>query len=132
MLEKHPELRAVSLKWDIRDVNGPVEVELVGSFFTVAAKRVEPADGKGWPIKIYRDSIRLIGSGDRFSYSVPDGIWRIYSFNKTFHKGLDSGSVNYLDRRLPGAFIDIVHEKYAERFGDELGKTVAEIGRAHV
>jgi len=125
VLERHPELQAVSLKWDVQDVKGPAEVKLGASFFTVTAKRVEPADGKGWPIKIHRDSIRLIGSGDGFNYCVPEGVWRIYTFNKAFHKGIDSGSVNCLDRRLVKAFTDIVHEKYAERFSDEFGKTVA-------
>ena len=125
VLEKNPELKAVSLRWTVQDIKGPSEIKLPASFFTVTAKRVEPADSNGWPTKIERDSIMLIGSGDEFSYSVPEGTWRIYTFNKEFHKGLDGGSVNCLDRRLPKVFIELVHEKYAQHLKGELGKTVA-------
>ena len=125
VLKKHPELKAVSLKWTIQDIKGPLEVKLPASFFTVTAKRVEPADSNGWPIKIERDSIKLIGSAGAFNYSVPEGIWRIYTFNKEFNTSIYGGGVNCIDRNLPEAFIELVHEKYAEHLKDELGKTIA-------
>ncbi|HPS54847.1 MAG TPA: glycosyl hydrolase [Sedimentisphaerales bacterium] len=124
VLEKNPELKAVSLRWAVQDIKGPSEVKLPFSFFTVAAKKADPLDSSGWPIKIEYDSITIIGSGDEFYYSVPEGTWRIYTFNKEFHAGMDGSNVNYLDRRLPEVFLGLVHEKYAEHLKGELGKTV--------
>jgi hypothetical protein len=77
------------------------------------------------PVTILSKTIQMIGSGDAFSWQVPEGgDWRIYVFNKYFQAGMDGGAVNSIDDRLAKAFIDIALEPYARRLGDKLGKSI--------
>ena len=121
VLEAHPELAAVSLKWDTRDVAGGAGVHLPESFFTVAAKMDEP-DAPN--TRIVSSSLTLIGSGEAFDWRAPVGKWRVYSFSKYHQPGWDGGKVNYLDRRLADIFVSLAHEPYANRFGDRMGKSI--------
>ena len=56
------------------------------------------------PATIRSATLRLIGSGDKFSWTAPieGGWWRVYSFKKSV-----GGDVNVLDTRLAAAFVDI-------------------------
>jgi len=73
------------------------------------------------PARIQSESLRILGSGPAFAWRAPEGRWRVYSFEKRFHAGVDGGKVNYIDRRLTPAFIEIAHEPYAEALGARMG-----------
>ena len=129
VLEAHPELAAVSLRWDILSFSGKKQVNIPESFFTVAAQVAESvanlSDISMTYIKIKSSSLQIIGSGKPFSWQVPEGTWRIYVFNKYHHAGWDGGDVNYLDRRLPEEFIKIAHVPYADKMGERIGKSIS-------
>jgi hypothetical protein len=127
VLKAHPDLEAVSLRWDIQSYSGKKQVKIPESFFTVAAQIADSTTNifniSSPNIKIRSSSLQVIGSGNPFTWQVPEGKWRIYIFNK-YHHPAHGGKVNYLDRRLPKAFIEIAHEPYAERFGKRMGKSI--------
>lgn len=75
------------------------------------------------PAEIDSASLQVIGEGGAFDWTAPEGEWRIYSFEK-FHLSWSGSAVNYLDERLPEAFIKIAYEPYAEHFGERLGETL--------
>ncbi len=127
VLRSHTELAAASLEWEVFTVTGGEEIELPGSFFTVAAKYADPAKNSTgpWEMKILSSTLGVIGSGPAFTWKSPEGKWRIYSFSKYHHAGIDGGDVNYIDRRLPKAFIDIAHEPYVKHFPKQMGKSIS-------
>jgi hypothetical protein len=97
----------------------------------VAAAVVGNADAAPWnlsslpaPIKIKSDTLKILGAGKAFPWQAPAGTWRVYSFTKYHHAGIDGGKVNYIDRRLPKVFLDIAHESYAARFGPRMGRSI--------
>jgi hypothetical protein len=70
-------------------------------------------------------SLRVIGGGKPFSWKAPEGAsWRVYTFRKYFHPGIDGGKTNSIDSRLAKAFIDVALEPYARRMGDRMGKSI--------
>jgi hypothetical protein len=70
---------------------------------------------------IKSESLKVIGSGEPFNWSVPkNGDWRIYSFS-TYHHDCRP---NVLDDRLGQAFIKIAHEPYEHYFGKRMGKAL--------
>lgn len=70
------------------------------------------------PATIISDSIQVIGHGTAFQWKAPEsGNWRVYSFSKQ----LRDGDVNYLDRRLPGVFIQEACVPYEQNAGNFLG-----------
>jgi hypothetical protein len=129
VLAAHPDLRAVSLSWETRDVPGGSETGVPASFFAVAAEVSPTASmatepGRG-PAVILSRTLQVIGSGAPFSWKAPaGGAWRIYVFNTYSHPGADGSDVNYLDSRLAPTFIEIALEPYARRLGDRLGRSV--------
>ncbi|MEW6743928.1 MAG: glycosyl hydrolase [Planctomycetota bacterium] len=76
------------------------------------------------PTTIRSQTLQLIGEGDSRSWTAPDGAWRVYVFTQYHHAGIDGGDVNYIDHRLPQAFIEIAHEPYAAHVGNELGQSI--------
>jgi hypothetical protein len=120
VLKAHPELAAQSLSWTTTDTAAGQRVRLPGSFFTVAAQLA--ADGA-----IRSSTLKVIGKGAPFSWTAPEGKWRIYSFSKYHHAGSDGSPINYLDARLPKAFMDIAYEPYARHFGSRMGKNLCGI-----
>lgn len=78
------------------------------------------------PVWIRSSTLRLIGQGAAFNWSVPDGeMWRIYVFNKFYHPGAADGQqCNSIDSRLSQAFIEIALEPYATNFGDQMGSSI--------
>lgn len=125
LLEQHPELRAETLHYEIREVSGNQTIHLDESFFTVAANCKGPLGVKS--TKIISSTLRIISRGDAMDWDVPAGCWRIYRFIKrpqslTLKEGVSN--VNYLDRRLPKYFINLAHRPYEERFGNHFGKTI--------
>ena len=75
------------------------------------------------PVEIDVASLKVIAEGDAKSWTAPPGEWRIYSFNK-YHNAWKGSPINYLDERLPEAFMKIAYEPYLKYFGDRLGKTL--------
>jgi hypothetical protein len=125
VIKAHPELAAKSLKWQIIDVDEGTLTVLPESFFTIAAKFAEPGAERNSPItKINSSTLEVIGSGSAFTWRAPTGKWRVYSFTKYHHRRYGQGDVNYLDRRLPQAYIEIALEPYEDYFGDRLGKSI--------
>lgn len=130
VLKEHPELRAESLRWEILDVPGGNEVALPTSFFTVAAQVDKPLDyktpdAKYIPALIRSRTLQVIGDGAPFAWRAPaEGMWRVYSFNKSDHAGVDGGQVNYIDARLAPAFIRIALEPYDKRMARRLGRSI--------
>ena len=148
VLQENPDFHARSLQCHAIDCESGKPVEIGPSFFTVAA-RVEaigpaPAEppvrnepGKPPepqsinrpqphpPAVIQFQSLRLIGSGDTFTWTPPDaGPWRVYRFTEYYHPGADGGRLNYLDDRLAPAFLRQAHEPYARRFGERMGRSI--------
>ncbi len=148
VLKENPDLYARSLQCHTIDCPAGKTVEVGPSFFTVAAcvekilpPPAEPAakkDSQGQPEPqsinqpkphqpaiIQSKSLRLIGSGDAFTWQTPaDGDWRIYRFTQYYHPGADGGRLNYLDDRVAPAFLRLAHEPYAKRFGDKMGRSI--------
>ncbi|MFH2067919.1 MAG: glycosyl hydrolase [Candidatus Omnitrophota bacterium] len=128
LLEKHPELRAETLYYEIREVLGGQTIHLDESFFTVAAR----CEGGSWKnsAKIISSTLDVISQGPERDWDVPpppSGYWRIYRFVKRLRNMPEVWgrcNVNYLDRRLPGHFIELAHQPYEERFGEYFGKTI--------
>jgi hypothetical protein len=116
VLKTHPELEAKYLDWKRYEVKGKSPVSYNSIDFAVAAKL---SGGK-----IDASSLIIIGEGDNIKWTAPEGDWVIYAYTKKYHPGIDGGKVNYLDPRVMETFIPIVHEQYAKKFGDEMGKTI--------
>ncbi|MGE5741284.1 MAG: glycosyl hydrolase, partial [Candidatus Aminicenantes bacterium RBG_16_66_30] len=129
VLDANPDLRAVSLSWETREVRGGSEAQVPASFFAVAAElgpAAFSASGPGQgPAMILSRTLRVIGAGAPFSWKAPaGGTWRIYVFSSYSHAGADGSNVNYLDSRLAPAFIETALEPYARRLGGRLGRSV--------
>lgn len=76
------------------------------------------------PATIRSETLESIGAGEAFTWSPEVGSWRVYSFAKVHHPGIDGGNVNYLDRRLIPTFLELAHEPYEEAFGEEMGASI--------
>ncbi len=126
VLAKFPELKAVSLGWDTMEVPAAQTIHVPESFFVVAARLAtgEPA-AENAQVRIESKTLDVIGSGQPFDWTAPDGAWRLYVFYKIHQPGLDRGDVNYLDRRLAQAYIDIAYEPYKPHFKDQFGKSMS-------
>ena len=124
VVEEYPDLAAISLKWDIVDVQGDTLIKLPESFFTVAAQHDLKSIKSNKDFLMKSNTLKLIGRGKAFDWKVPGGKWRVYSFNKYHHIGIDGGDVNYLDLRLPKIFIDIAHQPYADYLGEKMGSSI--------
>jgi hypothetical protein len=98
-----------------------------------AAHEISDIGGSPWysvsyPAKIatvFSNTLQLIGAGDSFNWKAPqEGMWRVYAFNRYFAGGIDGGTVNTIDDRLSGAFIEIALEPYAQRLGSKMGSSI--------
>lgn len=116
VLKQHPELEAKYLDLKRHEIKGKSTVKYDSIDFAIAAKLF---DGK-----IDASTLRLIGEGNSVTWTAPDGDWVVYTYKKKFHSGVDGGRVNYLDPKLMKVFIPIVHEKYARRFSNDMGKSI--------
>jgi len=126
VLKQHPELKAVSLNWQIIDAAGGTEVNVPACFFAVAARLDNPGTpGTNDTATIYSKTLKVIGTGEAFAWKAPQGeTWRVYAFSKYNRNGIDGGAVNAIDDRLAKAFIEIALEPYAKRLGGKLGKSI--------
>jgi hypothetical protein len=124
MLQEHPDLQAMSLKWEIQEVGAGETAQLPESFFTVAA---EIGAGK----QIRSATLKVLGGGQAFAWTAPAGHWRVYSFSKYPHSGLDGSPICYLDERLPDLVIQMVHEPYVRKFGQRLGRNMIGVFMDH-
>lgn len=116
VLKQHPELEAKYLDWKRHEVKGKSTIQYDSVDFAVAGKMVNK--------KIDASSLQLIGEGNNLKWTAPEGNWVVYTYAKKFHAGFDGGKVNYLDPKLMEAFIPLVHEQYAKRFGNDMGKSI--------
>ncbi len=98
----------------------------------VKASVVTAAGGAPWntrfhqadrQVQIDASSLRVIGGGKPFEWTVPPGEWRVYTFTK-YHVSWSGSPVNYLDERLPNLFMKLAYEPYERHFGDRLGRTL--------
>jgi hypothetical protein len=122
VLEKNPHLRAASLNWHCLYGKNGKQIKIPKSLFAVAA---EIADSDQSEKDIIRgSSLKIIGGGSEFLWTVPKSSWKIYVFKSYFHSGYDGGNVIYLDRRLASEFIRIAHKPYL-KFEEEFGKRIA-------
>lgn len=121
VLEAHPELKGLSLGWDVLDVQaGQGSIAVPESFFVTAVRLLDaPTEGGSL---LESKTLKVIGSGEPFTWASPGGHWRLYVFKKIHQPGLDRGDVNYLDRRLAPAYIDIAYAPYESYFGKRLGQ----------
>ncbi len=117
VLKQNPELAAQSLEWKKQIVNGPGQVDLPASKFTVAGRLSETG-------KITAGTLTIIGENQAFRWEIPAGKWVVYSYNTYHHPGVDGGEVNYLDDRLMDTFIPIAHESYEQHFKDQMGNAI--------
>jgi len=116
VLKQHPELEAKYLDWKRYEVKGKSTVQYDSVDFAVAGKMLNK--------EIDASSLQLIGEGNNLKWTAPEGNWVVYTYAKKFHAGLDGGKVNYLDPKLMDTFIPLVHEQYAKRFGNDMGKSI--------
>ena len=116
VLKQHPELEAKYLDWKRYKVKGKSTVRYDSIDFAVAGKLVNNT--------IDASSLQIIGEGNHLKWTAPPGEWIVYTYTKKFHPGIDGGKVNYLDPKLMEVFIPLVHEQYAKRFGNDMGKTI--------
>jgi hypothetical protein len=116
VLEQHPELKAQSLKWERRQIDGPTTFELPDALFSVAAQLSH--DGL-----INASSLKIIEHGQE-SWSAPSGTWVLYAYKLFHHAGADGGKVNYLDPKLMDVFIPIAHESYEKQFKEKMGSSM--------
>ena len=154
VLANNPDMWAVSLYWHTRDVAAGTVVELPASFFTVVAqldssislvelhsqresqKHQATKDSleliPHLPARIISNSLKVINQEGEFVWQAPPaGDWRIYSFFKYYHPGVDGGRLNYLDRRLPGEFIQVAYQPYVKRLGEQFGGTIPGVFADH-
>jgi len=116
VLKQHPELEARYLDWRRHEVKGKSTVQYDSIDFAVAGKMINKT--------IDASSLQLIGEGNKLKWTAPQGDWIVYTYTKKFHAGFDGGKVNYLDPKLMDVFIPLVHEQYAKRFGNDMGKSI--------
>ena len=116
VLQQHPELEAKYLDWKRYEVQGGSTVQYDSIDFAVAGKIIDST--------IDASSLQLLGEGAHIKWTAPEGRWAVYTYQKKFHAGIDGGKVNYLDPKLMEVFIPIVHEQYAKRFGNDMGRSI--------
>ncbi len=86
--------------------------------------RLPAAGSRRAPAVIRSSTLRVIGAEPAFAWQPDAGSWRVYSFAKAHHPGIDGGEVNYLDRRLIPAFLEIAHAPYVSRLASQLGRSI--------
>lgn len=73
--------------------------------------------------EIQSATLQIIGGGKPFAWQIPEGVWRIYSFQQ-FHTGHWGSPINNLDERTPDAFMEIAYKPYVQYFGDRLSQSL--------
>jgi len=108
----HPELRGRILRRAVEEVLGPTEVALGVPEGTVAVVGMEKAKAQ------VEDLTAYVRSGT-LSWSAPAGTWAIWFFVDEPQGGSD-----LLNPRVGQRFLQLTHERYAERVGREFGRTI--------
>jgi hypothetical protein len=121
VLSQQPDLQAISLKWECLYVNEGRTVEIPASFFTVAARL--DTSGEDAADVLLSNTLKVVGEGEAFTWTAPEGYWKVFIFHQYFHPGWDGGDVNYLDKRLAREFIEIAHKPY-RKLEDKFGKSI--------
>lgn len=128
----HPELRAVRLRMECRDVAGPQkDVAIIPapfwgeeSYVSIVAYQ-RSADG----ISVMGEGIQLLPAlqDGLLWWDIPDGNWRIYYVIRTYRDGL-ARKKNYIDmmsKESCQAMIHAVYEPHYEHFKEYFGNTFA-------
>jgi hypothetical protein len=137
VLEGHPEFEAQGLFYDfkdiqVRDKKGMNSVQEViwqipegTPFYVVRYALTREGHINGKPLDLTNSVI-----DGKVKLSLEPGSWRILAFvtNRLFdgtHAVLTGGPyINILDPDAVKRFIEITHESYYERFGNDFGKTI--------
>ncbi len=131
VFEGHPEYRMSAVFLRAReDVDGgaiELAFELDPNLEQPVAAVAVPVDDEGSPVGFPQSAVLLNDGleGNLLSTELPEGRWRIYVFVRRIYVGGFFGG--YLDTLNPDAvrrFIELTHEKYAERFGEDFGATI--------
>ncbi|WP_380869142.1 glycosyl hydrolase [Sphingobacterium corticis] len=115
VLEQRPDLEAQHLDWKRTVVHAGKSVSYDSIDFAVAGRLI---DGK-----LDGSTLKLLGE-KKVSWKVPKGEWVVYTYTKKFHAGFDGGRVNYLHHELAETFIPLVHERYEQEVGAQMGKAI--------
>lgn len=129
-IEQHPELRAVRLRMECRDVAGPQgDVAIMPaplwdeeSYVSIVAyRRVE--DGN----RVTGEGIQLMPlmKDGLLWWDIPEGIWRVYYVIRTYRDGL-ARKKNYIDMMSEEscrAMLHAVYEPHYEHFKEYFGNT---------
>lgn len=131
-IEKHPELRAVSLRVSYLDYAGPqTEMALIPepleegeSYVSVVAYRRKERGNR-----LSGEGIQLLKNFDQglLWWDIPEGIWRIYYVIRT-HVACNSRRENYIDMMSPAsckAMLQAIYEPHYEHFSEYFGNTFA-------
>jgi hypothetical protein len=116
VLQQHPGLEAKYLKPQRYTVDGGTTVQYDSVDFAVAGEFMHG--------RIKASTLQLIGEGRDIKWTAPAGNWVVFTYIKKTHAGIDGGKVNYLDPDLMEVFIPLVHEQYAQQFGNKMGTTI--------
>ncbi|KPL09242.1 MAG: hypothetical protein AMS26_23100, partial [Bacteroides sp. SM23_62] len=117
VLASRPDLKATSLRYARKTVEGGTAIEIPQSKFSVAARLNERG-------QILSGTLEVIGGGPALEWEVPAGRWAVWSYETYHHAGIDGGLVNYLDTGLMDVFIPIAHEPYEARFKRDMGRSI--------
>jgi len=117
VLESRPDLKASSLRYSKKTVEGVKLIEIPESKFSVAGRLNENG-------QIITGTLEVIGEGPAFEWKPPAGTWAVWSYETYHHAGIDGGLVNYLDTVLMDVFIPIAHEPYEARFKKDMGSSI--------
>jgi hypothetical protein len=121
ILEKNPEFAACSIGSISSDVAGGSSFKVPASFFAVAARLAEGKD----PKSIVSSTLKIIGEGDPFLWSAPEGgTWRVYVFTKYHDQNRAGSPITFLDRRVAPVWMEVEHDKYAAHVGGYMGSTM--------
>ena len=125
-LNRDSTLKAVSLKWETQEVTGGTTVTIPSCFFAVVAEVATSPARYLRRSKINGKTLRLVSTGKAGTWTAPkEGTWRVYRFDTYHHSGLDGGELNYLDKRLAPAFLNITGPLNDANLRDTYGKSIA-------
>ncbi len=122
---KYPELANCSLKYEILECAPGRTLAIPSCDFAVAARMLDKQE----KIRVISSqSLQLIDlTNASAEWTAPDdGRWCVYAFTRYSPDWGVGGTtkVNYLDRRLVPAFLEITQQPYFDHFGDRMGRSV--------
>jgi hypothetical protein len=111
--ERYPDMAIQSLRWQTVALDSGETLMLSGHPFAVAGRIGD--DGQ-----LDADSLQVIDD----AWTAPNGHWRAYRFGFYSEREPEGLALNFLDRRVGQAWIEVEHERYAEHVGEYMGNTM--------